>query len=481
MSVWIGVYAPAGAQGLASALRRFTPDLALAPESVTLLDVSASLRLFGGIRALRAQVRQAVGGWPSGPIVSVAASGPAAWMLARSGQGGSALSAQALQRVLQRMPLWVAPPARPFLDWFQELGCTTLADLQRLPRVGLKKRCGPALLDWLDQLQQGHHYAFSAPPLVFQAGIELPDHTEHTPALQWAVRHLIQQLCQWLVVHQLDATTLTLLLAHDRHAAFWAEATGQGPQGVVGASVAGGAGSDVYGRVDDAKNTRLDIVLGVPTHQADTLIRLVQEHLNRLVLRASVIAVSLRVSQWQAAQTPSLQLFPEPGGSPQDHARLLALLAARLGADNIQRPVLVADHRPEVAARWIPVGAAASAAAARSAKARALVGVSTVSGATVQRGDGLSASSDTALIPPPLPRPAWLLAQPLGLRVHQHRPFYGTPLRLVSAPERLACGWQDGYPVARDYFVAEDDAGICYWIFRQGGAQPQWFLHGLFA
>ncbi|WP_417251443.1 Y-family DNA polymerase [Castellaniella sp.] len=440
MSVWIGVYAPAGAQGLASALRRFTPDLALAPESVTLLDVSASLRLFGGIRALRAQVWQALGGRPLGPIVSVAASGPAAWMLARSGQGGSALSARALQRVLQHMPLWVAPPARPFLDWFQELGCTTLADLQRLPRVGLKKRCGPALLDWLDQLQQGGHYAFSAPPLVFQAGLELPDHTEHTPALQWAVRHLIQQLCQWLMAHQLDATTLTLLLAHDRHAALLAEATGQGPQG----------NHDAFGdgRVDDTQNTRLDIVLGVPTHQADTLIRLAQEHLNRLVLRASVIAVSLRVSQWQPAQTPSLQLFPEPGGSAQDHARLLALLAARLGADNIQRPVRVADHRPEVAARWIPVGAA---------------------------------SSDIVLTPPPLPRPAWLLAQPLGLRVHQHRPFYGTPLRLVSAPERLACGWQDGHPVARDYFVAEDDAGICYWIFRQGGAQPQWFLHGLFA
>jgi protein ImuB len=61
------------------------------------------------------------------------------------------------------------------------------------------------------------------------------------------------------------------------------------------------------------------------------------------------------------------------------------------------------------------------------------------------------------------------------------RPFYGTPLRLVSPAERLDCGWQDGRPVTRDYFVAEDESGVCYWIFRtQAADAPGWFLHGLF-
>ena len=36
-----------------------------------------------------------------------------------------------------------------------------------------------------------------------------------------------------------------------------------------------------------------------------------------------------------------------------DHARLLELLVARLGPENVLRPAPVADHRPEVAARWV--------------------------------------------------------------------------------------------------------------------------------
>src|SRR5690606_41574752 len=93
-----------------------------------------------------------------------------------------------------------------------------------------------------------------------------------------------------------------------------------------------------------------------------------------------------------------------------------------------------------------------------------------------------------------LPRPAWLLDAPLPLELQGHRPFYGTPLRLVSPAERLDCGWQDDGPVTRDYFVAEDESGACYWVFRADGVPgksaqtmdagsgpaPHWFLHGLF-
>jgi hypothetical protein len=85
-------------------------------------------------------------------------------------------------------------------------------------------------------------------------------------------------------------------------------------------------------------------------------------------------------------------------------------------------------------------------------------------------------------------------------------------LRKVSPAERIEGGWHDGGLVTRDYFVAEDDNGICYWIFQarpstreqreneerdekdqkpgpqereeqhepQAHPEPQWFLHGLF-
>ncbi|WP_298012398.1 DNA polymerase Y family protein [uncultured Castellaniella sp.] len=459
-------------QPVACALLRFTPDLALAPESIVLMDVTASLRLFGGIRRLRAQVRQvlaafdaaparcgapavAADGRPAAPlaapasagagaaesaIVSVAASGPAAWMLARSGRGGSALTRRSWRRALAQVPLAVAPPARPFADWFRDLGCETLADLRRLPRVGLKKRCGPAVLDWLDQLALGHgdsatgfmpYRRLELPP-EFDAAFELPDHIEHAPALQWAAQRLILQLCGWLAGRRQDVTAFTVMLAHERR---------QHRTPSAGRLLADGP-------------TALPITLGAPSHDPVILIRLVQEHLARLILPASVISVRLKATRFQAARGPSLDLFPEPGGTPQDHAQLLALLSARLGAENLLAPAPVADHRPERAARWAPLDQAAS---------------------------GRPAAARGGFPDAPLPRPAWLLDAPIPLAMQGPRPFYGTPLRLVSPAERLDCGWQDGGPVTRDYFVAEDESGVCYWIFRtQDADAPGWFLHGLF-
>ncbi|MGB6008176.1 Y-family DNA polymerase [Castellaniella sp.] len=477
MSVWIGVSPPSTLlQPIACALLRFTPDLALAPESIILMDVTASLRLFGGIRRLRAQVRQVLAAFDVAPavtragavafaVVSAAASGPAAWMLARSGQGGSALTQRSWLRAMARAPLSVAPPARPFVDWFRDLGCETLADLRRLPRVGLKKRCGPALLDWLDQLDLGvssdrgagtvgamPYRRLELPP-EFDVAFELPDHIEHAPALQWAAQRLILQLCGWLAGRQQDVTAFTVLLAHERRRKQASSA----------------------GRLLVDEPTALPITLGAPSHDPVILTRLAQEHLARLILPASVISVRLKATRFQDARTPSLDLFPEPGGTPQDHAQLLALLGARLGAENLLVSAPVADHRPERAACWTPLDQVSSGR--RPASARG--------GSDAPRGQSLAAQPGIPCVrdrlAAALPRPVWLLDSPIPLSMQGPRPCYGTPLRLASPAERLDCGWQDGGPVTRDYFVAEDESGICYWIFRtQADDAPGWFLHGLF-
>jgi protein ImuB len=65
----------------------------------------------------------------------------------------------------------------------------------------------------------------------------------------------------------------------------------------------------------------------------------------------------------------------------------------------------------------------------------------------------------------------------------------------VEGPERVAMEWwrQGGKTLTRDYFRVEDEAGLRFWIFRDGlygeeladeeGEQktPNWFVHGLFA
>jgi protein ImuB len=82
-----------------------------------------------------------------------------------------------------------------------------------------------------------------------------------------------------------------------------------------------------------------------------------------------------------------------------------------------------------------------------------------------------------------LPRPTWLLAKPIALLMRDHRPFYGSPLRMASNPERIEAGWWNG-PQTRDYFIAEGQDHALYWVYRERiGAdeeEPRWYLHGLF-
>ena len=145
---------------------------------------------------------------------------------------------------------------------------------------------------------------------------------------------------------------------------------------------------------------------------------------------------------------PNASLFPEPGGTPQDYHRLLELLTARLGADNVLTPASVDDYRPEICNTWLP-------AATRRPKAQ-----------LDEVFDG---------------RPFWLLPKPIALLMRDNRPFYGSALKILSGPERLEAGWWNDQTAARDYFVAQGSDASCYWIYLERTTDARWFLHGLYA
>lgn len=406
------------------ALMRLSPDVALAEEATVIVEVGASLRLFGGVRALCRQARTILDALGYTACIGVAPTGQGAWLLARYGQR-RVIRLRSLERVLAPLPMIAVPEARPFADWLAGLGCASIADVRRLPRAGLQRRCGEHVLDSLDRAfgTAPELFDWLTLPPSFSARTELPERIEHAEGALHAAHRLIVQLCGWLCAKQLAVAAITLSLEHER-----------GRQAVA--------------------PTSIEIALGEPTWQETHLLRLLKERLHRIELAAPMIAVQLDASKVEAAEPPAEQLFPEPGGSAQSHARLLELLVARLGEDNVLRPAPVADHRPEVANRWAPLT--------------------------------LTGPATKATLPEGLPRPTWMLAAPVRLLTRAHRPFYGSPLRVVSPAERIEAGWFDGQLATRDYFVAEADDKNHYWIYRERVSSrdadegPRWFLHGLF-
>lgn len=406
---------------VAMALLQYSPNVTPVAEASVLIDVSASLRLFGGIRRMRRRMRQTVDAMGFSAATGCAPTAQGAWLLAAAG-GGTALKPSSLARQLSCLPTALLPAARAHRDWFDGLGCRTLGQVRRLPRAGLQRRCGDAINEALDRALGEAPEIFDwlqAPP-TFSARVELPDRIEHAEATLAFAQGLIAQLMGWLTAHQLALTRFVVALEHER------------------------------GR-EAVPPTDVDIALAEPTWQDDHLVRLLRERLGRLEVTAPMIAIRLSVTDVQPMAPPSDSLFPEPGGKPEDHARVMELLVARLGAEHVLKPSTQADYRPEHANAWIPI-----------------------------------TEKSTPVPPPPgLPRPAWLLARPIALLTRDDRPFYGSPLRIVSPPERIEAGWWDGQLLTRDYFVAEAQDHSHFWIYQErlgsrDGDAVRWYLHGLF-
>jgi len=411
---------------IALALLQYTPEVAHAEENSLLLDISASLSAFGGRLALCRRIRDSIQALGFTPQLSMAPTAQGAWLLARHRRRmpRRSLRLASLQRRLDGLPFAILPAARPHQEWLAGIGCQTLADLRKLPRAGLQRRSDRHILDALDRAYGSAPEIFEwvQPPQAFSAWLELPDRIEHAEAVLFAARRLVLQMIGWLVAQQLAVSRFLLSLEHER-----------GRQAI--------------------DPTPLEIALGEPAWHEEHLLRLLKERLGRLQLDAPVIALRLQATQVAPMLPPTASLFPEPGGTPGAYARLLELLSARLGSENVLRPAALADHRPEIANAWQAAG------------------------------DGQHRQTPGDALPRLQPqRPFWLLQQPLALMLRKHRPFYGSPLRLLSGPERIECGWWDGPPTVRDYFVAEGEEAACYWIYRErDGDDIRWFLHGLFA
>jgi protein ImuB len=408
--------------GAALALLQYTPEVAAADEHTLLLDVSASLVFFGGPHALCGRIAATLARLNLHAIVGMAPTARGAWLLARQGRGRRRVaSMRQMERLLDRLPLAALPQARDKEDWLTGIGCASLGQLRQLPRAGLQRRAGKALLAALDAAYGATPdlYAWITAPLQFTRRIELNERLEHSDAVLAVAIRLTEQMSGWLAARQLAVPSLLLSLAHERgrHA---------------------------------RPPTLLALALAEPVWQSAHLAGLLREKLNRLILEAPVIAIELSASGTVPQPAASATLFPEPGGTPADHARLLDLLAARLGPENVRRPDALADHRPECANPW--------------------------------RNALLKSSHDGPwMARAPLDRPFWLLDPPLALQTRQHRPVHGTPLKLLRGPERIESGWWDGGLAVRDYFVAEDAQAARYWIFRERDQETaHWFLHGLY-
>jgi len=423
----------------------FTPSVSGHDAKTVLLEVQASLRLFGGLATLQQRLRDALA--PLGHRVQMAAAPTALgaallaqWAPRDRGDlvlGPHATQPPTLQALLDQAPVWLLGPGREHWDALQGMGLHTLSDLRALPRSGLARRFGAGLLDDLDRAlgQQPDPRRWLALPAVFDSRHELFSRAENTDQVLHGAAVLLARLVAWGQARRARVGAFTLRMLHERQ------------------------------RQVQAEPTELRVELAEPALDPAHLQLLLRERLARVSLAAPTLELQLHCSHLVAAPAPNAELFPTRASEAEGLTRLLERLRARLGDSQVQRLLPVADHRPERASRAVcATGDAASLPAATVA--------------------AVLATANSSL---PLHRPAWLLPEPLPLaEAEDALPLLdGRPLQLLSGPERIETGWWDGDTVARDYFIAQAEDGSLVWVYHGRLGTPlgdtNWFLQGRFA
>ncbi|MFN3544857.1 MAG: Y-family DNA polymerase [Thiobacillus sp.] len=307
----------ASLEGLAVWAGRFTPSVSLAPPAGLLLEIGTCLSLHRGLANLLKLARRGAADMGYAATMACAPTAHGAWLLAKAGIEKAVRDPARLEKRLAALPLALLDQPPAVIEGLDRIGASTLGDCLRLPRDGIARRFGQALVDELDlalgRLPEAR--AFFVPPASFERSLELPAPVHDAEALQFAVRRLLPELEGFLVQRQAGVAALELVCRHERRDA-----------------------------------TVLKLGFAKPTRDAARMQLLLRETLGRTRLDAPVHTIALRAPLVLPLSASNTDLFQKTREADGD--LLLERLRIRLGKDAVHGVETVADHRPERA--WRP-------------------------------------------------------------------------------------------------------------------------------
>ena len=410
-------------EAVAGWLEQFSSCVSIAGPDVLVLEVAGSLRLFGGLQALRRQIAAGLETQGFSAGLAITPTPLSATWLARHGRRACIRDAANLVPALRSLPIDCLGWPEAIRAALRGMGIQTVGDCLRLPREGFARRFGSRRLMELDQAVgrlPDPRTAWRAPER-FMTDYEMTEEQGDRELLLAICASLLEEQERFLLVRQQGVQRIVLRFFHLR-----------------------------------APATLLEVGGAETARAAEHWLELLRIRFERLVLPEPVIAVRLDADQGRALKPKAagLAFGQKPVRALEYSMRQLAeRLAARIGDDYIHGVTAVAEHRPHYA--WRPANLLAEEAA-------------TSAGSPAGRA----------------PRPLWMLPEPEPLTVREGYPWHEGQLSLLAGPERLETGWWDTDGISRDYYEARNPRGRRLWVFRvrqrRGADAGYWYLHGYF-
>lgn len=287
-----------------------------------LLEIGASLRLFGGLPALLIRIDDDLALLGYAARRAVAPTPEAAWLLALAGNTAPVTFSRQLRARLAGLPCDTLELDARQRSALAGLGLYTLGDCLALPRADLGRRLGRAPLLQLERAlgeRPDPRRAHRAHP-GFRAELPLPAEAHDMDAILFALQRLLRELAALLHSLETGVQELRIHLSHHRRAV-----------------------------------TVITVGLQSPSRDVSRLLAVSRERLARQPLEAPVIAVELEAGHFLPLPPAPVALLEEdhPRG---DAAHLVERLTARLGTQAVHGLGTAPEHRPERAWQRLPPG-----------------------------------------------------------------------------------------------------------------------------
>jgi protein ImuB len=309
----------AGLESLAEWSQRLTSTVSIeAPESV-LLEVAGSLKLFGSLENIKAELAEELARRHADFRLCVAPTATAALWLARAASA-DVLEWRQLASGLASLPLAVTRWPSAVLALLRDMGLRTIGECVRLPRDGFARRVGRSYLLELDRAY-GRSIDLRSefkPPRSWSSRAELGEETVDSAIFREAIEQLLEELIAELKKRQVQIGSFELAFEHLHR-----------------------------------PPTIESFDLREPTHEPERLLQLIDDRLERSALPVPAVAVRMNSGVFRPLELEDAGLF-EVKPFRQCEQVLLERLQERFGSKAVYGLCVVAEHRPEKAwGKWV--------------------------------------------------------------------------------------------------------------------------------
>jgi len=226
-----------------------------------------------------------------------------------------------LEGFLEQLPIAAAEPSEELEAILIQWGIRSAGAFAQLPRVEVGKRLGAEGLAFWDRIsgREERPLRISEPPAVFEESLEFEYEIETLEPLLFVIRRFLDQLCLRLRAAALVAESIHLKLEL----------------------------ADI--RLEDGERIeaiRTSLKIPDPTSDPDALFMMLSTRLEKLDTDSAVVGIRLKIDPVDRNES-QLGLFETSLKNPHRFTQTLAQVAGIVGADNVGRPCLDPNGRPD--------------------------------------------------------------------------------------------------------------------------------------